>query len=726
MIEFSKIENGNIFNQDFKEFKINNIIEFSKENISVIYGPNGTGKTSFIGVLADNTNSKVNFQYTNQVYKTGNEVFHIINDQNGRNIIVGETKDFFLGDNIRREFELQNLVNSSRKILIDSIIALLKDRGISAQNSQLIDLIPDSNISEIIKDIANNKSRGKKLQNEYLIKALNDITLKESLEYDTEKLNFYQTDIASKNSLIAKIKNLNTSTISSNPCINQIEENTEAISILTRFPKDQCVVCDTEGINWKLLLESKTKNRQTIIEELSEDVKKIIEELIILIPSEDPFTIKNRLLKAISEGNNLEISAFLEEIDVYSTIYSSLVLQDLKKAFADSDLPKHFTEYQSMINDKPELTEEDELYIQEIISNSMGKNLKVERDFHKNLKILLDDSEILGQNRNALPLSAGEQNFLSLTFEFLKAKNSDKPVVVIDDPISSFDSIYKNKVAYAIIKILDNKKRIILTHNIDLLRLLEGQYRNCYKLYILNNAEGEQNGFIPINNKEQGMLISLEKLLQTFKNDVFSHIKDNKLFLLSVVPFMRGYANIIGNQEVYEQLTELMHGYKTKSVDIAKIYRNLFVIEDNNSKQSGLPLNLHISVPEILLLSISDDQIVNAQEYPLLNKTLLHSFAYLYLRLKVEDKLVKKYQIDTDKNKQLGQIIAQAFPDDKNKEQIKNRVRLTVKKTLINEFNHFEGNLSIFHPAIDITDQSLKKEISDIEDFLNKLEETNE
>ena len=51
----------------------------------------------------------------------------------------------------------------------------------------------------------------------------------------------------------------------------------------------------------------------------------------------------------------------------------------------------------------------------------------------------------------------------------MKAKKSDMPVVVIDDPISSFDSIYKNKIVYAIVKILHNKKRIVLTHNTDLI-----------------------------------------------------------------------------------------------------------------------------------------------------------------------------------------------------------------------------------------------------------------
>ena len=45
------------------------------------------------------------------------------------------------------------------------------------------------------------------------------------------------------------------------------------------------------------------------------------------------------------------------------------------------------------------------------------------------------------------------------------------------------------------------------------------------------------------------------------------------------------------------------------------------------------------------------------------------------------------------------------------------------KKTLLNEFNHFEGNLSIFQPALDIADHILTKEKKAIEDFLGALDE---
>lgn len=46
MIKFRIIENGDIFRSDFKDFTKNNIIDFpTNEEIVVIYGPNGTGKT---------------------------------------------------------------------------------------------------------------------------------------------------------------------------------------------------------------------------------------------------------------------------------------------------------------------------------------------------------------------------------------------------------------------------------------------------------------------------------------------------------------------------------------------------------------------------------------------------------------------------------------------------------------------------------------------------------
>lgn len=54
---------------------------------------------------------------------------------------------------------------------------------------------------------------------------------------------------------------------------------------------------------------------------------------------------------------------------------------------------------------------------------------------------------VVGLDRSEMHLSNGEQNFISLAFALLLARNSEKEFVVLDDPISSFDSVYKNKIS---------------------------------------------------------------------------------------------------------------------------------------------------------------------------------------------------------------------------------------------------------------------------------------
>ena len=721
MLKFNSIENGEIFTRDFRPLAKNDEIAFPScgEEIVAIYGPNGTGKTSLIKVLSGANGTKVKFEFDGTTYTSGSTVFHIINDQNNRNIIVGETKDFFLGDNIKREFELQKLLADSRVSIINEIISKLKsNHSISAASSPLLTLITDFEVADIVKDIVNNKSKGANFETEVIFTKFVAIPLvnQDVSEEQQAKLVFLKSDYAAKDSIIQQIENLAKKAVVANSQIHEVEENSEAIRILDHFHKNQCIVCDSEDIDWEALLSAKTDNRTKVIEALDKDVQALIQKIIILVSDNDPFNVKTLLLEAVSNGDKSKIDALVTDFTAIKKIFERQVMNELATVFVGNDLPAKMEEYKKLLNEKPEITEEDMLYIEEIISNSMGKKLSLQRDEKKNLKITLSDSEFLGKARDELPLSTGEQNFLSLTFEFLKAKNSPCPIVIIDDPISSFDSIYKNKVVYAIVKILHHKKRIVLTHNTDLLRLLDGQYKRCCKLYLLNNTAGEENGFIPLNNKEQEMLISVEKLLDAFRGAIFDHIKDVNLFLISMIPFMRGYANIINNETLNDRLTQVMHGYKNEKVDIAKAYIELF-----GNKDGKIPDSYEVSVPDILAKTVDGVNILDNSQYPLLDKTLRHSFTYLFLRLLVEKKLVEKFGIDTNQHKQLGQIISVAYPDENDITQIRNRIRLTSKKTLINEFNHFEGNLSIFQPAIDITDHALGKERTDVVTFISNL-----
>ena len=136
------------------------------------------------------------------------------------------------------------------------------------------------------------------------------------------------------------------------------------------------------------------------------------------------------------------------------------------------------------------------------------------------------------------------------------------------------------------------------------------------------------------------------------------------------------------------------------------------------NKTGLIPESYVVKVDDILRKNPETVEILDSSVFPLLNKTLKHTMTYLTLRLLVEKTLVEKKSIPITHHMQMGQIIDRAFPGtDLN--VVRMRVRLTSKKTLINEFNHFEGNLSIFQPAIDITNTSLAQEKNDI---LNAME----
>lgn len=722
MLKFNIIEKNGIFTSDFKSLTKNNEILFPSggEEIVVVYGPNGTGKTSLVKVLSGSDNSKIMFEFEGKKYTDGSEVFHVINDQNYRNIILGDTKDFLIGDNIKKEYELSKEINEARNSVINNVIAKLKsDYNISTISNPLLSLISDQNVAKLIKDFVNNKSKGKNYETNVIFGIFETIKFSklDLLEEQKSKMNFLKSDLTNKDSIIDKIEKLAKKALNRNSKVYEIEENTEAIRILNRFQKDQCIVCDTIDINRQELLNKKESNRIEVLEALDKDVQELIHKILPLVSENDPFKIRQNLLEAISNGDIAKIEVLTEDFKSIKNVFEKQLLNDISSILKDKDILDKIKEYQKLLLYKPEITDEDMLYIEEIINNSMGKKLTIEHDNNKNIVIKLSNSEFLGKAREDLQLSTGEQNFLSLTFEFLKAKNSLLPIVIIDDPISSFDSIFKNKVVFAIIKMLHNKKRIILTHNTDLLRLLEGQFKNCYKLYLLNNTENEVNGFIPLGKDEQDMLINLHVLLTTFREVIPDYINDMNLFLISMIPFMRGYAKIKNEPHIGEELTKVMHGYMSDKVDIASIYINLF-----GNIKGKIPNSHLITVSDILSTNMDSLNILDNNHFPLLDKTLRHSLTYLFLRLLVENKLVQKFKIDTNKNKQLGQIISAAYPDSKDFSQIRNRIKLTSKKTLINEFNHFEGNLSIFQPAIDISDHSLVKEYSDVMSFISELD----
>ena len=123
-ITFSRIKNQNIFQPEFENLSMtgNASIEFKRMQVAnagmaVVYAPNGTGKSSFAHVLAsENSSEEITFQaVTDSANLTTitpeNKSFTIIEDQLARHIIPGDTADYLMGADVRREYELRKSVD---------------------------------------------------------------------------------------------------------------------------------------------------------------------------------------------------------------------------------------------------------------------------------------------------------------------------------------------------------------------------------------------------------------------------------------------------------------------------------------------------------------------------------------------------------------------------------------------------------------------------------------
>lgn len=715
-----EIKKGTIFQSDFSKMVNNNIIEFSTNNIAIVYGPNGVGKTSLASVLNKDSETEFEGEFEGVPALAGKEgIFHIIADQHGRNIIKGETEDFILGDNIRREHELQQQIDKEFSDLCKSLNDTLKTNfNITKKTSNIAKKITDDVLRSYVTDLANIKSKGKGVDVNKFIEKIGQLKEIQVPEYNKDKFAYLINDCENSKSIINQVLAINENMICKNVHIQEINENDEAISILKKYSyKEECIVCDNK-INPSELLERKTDNRKQVFDSLDDKTKKILENIIKSITGNDPFLISDTFSKAIESGNKMLVFNLQDAIKNYFSLINILINNLFSSCLSSTNLKADLTSYNEMLKQKLVMTDDDILYIRNIINDNIDKKIHLIRDPDtKDIKLLMGEEEFLNKERNELHLSTGEQNFISLCFELLKAKNCNKPIIILDDPISSFDSIYKNKIAYAIIKFLNNKKQIILTHNLDLVRLLECQYQGCFALYLFNNVQNELNGFIKINDYEKNILLYIDKLLNLLRTDIFDEINSEKAernFLISMIPFMRGYAQLINDVDNKNKLTSLMHGYKDEKVNISDVYRALFIKEF----PTKIKKDYIISVSDILSIDIDNLQILKTDNYPLLNRTLKHSLIYLYLRLSVERVLVKAYPNETKNCELLGEIINKSLRGSCNQAH---RIYLTSRKTLLNEFNHFEGNMNIFQPAIDISDSTLKKEKDGILETLNEI-----
>ncbi len=739
---FSSIKNNEIFEEEFMNIPENKgTIEFKQlrgaGGVAVVYAPNGTGKSSLANLLnIEESSDRLMFS---AIDENGNNTtpetraFHVIPDQINRNVIRGKTTDYLIGAQIRREYELKDRIQEAFQNAFSQLISKYKSEyKVSKVGDYLltqINTIDDdvhNKAFNYIRSLVNTRQKGKDIHRDEFITFVRNIGEQPPIfQLDDQKKEYVILDLA-KEKTVKKILSIHPDEIVFDQNVLLVERHDDAIGILNKYRDiDSCVVCDNEITDVGGLLDRKRDNRRRIYENLADKTKEILDEIVCnsSLSQSDPFDIKRIVSAFISDGDVVAFIRLQEELKYYVNNIGNEMIASLYHCFDGTTLYNDYDEHAELTSVQPQLDSEELLYIENVISENIGKNITIVRDEENdnNYKLKIGNKNLLGTERHEMELSTGEQNFISLAFELLYARHSNKEYIVMDDPISSFDSVYKNKIAFCILKFLENKKQMILTHNTDLIRLLEVQLNNCFNLYILNNIPDGENGFIPVSSREKKLLINLHELVKLFQNEenqLIDVIQNRKQFLISMVPFMRGYSHIsLDPHNYYGNLSEIMHGYTDSSLDLIPVYNNLF-----GDVFTGEEI---ISASDVLDIELSNLDIIDKAVFPLLADTLEQTLIYYHLRMKVEKELTNTFNVRTDDNPMLGEIFQCVFncsPTDPDYEQMRaDRVFFTSRKTLLNEFNHFEGNMNIFQPAIDISDIALKKEVDAIEVKLAEL-----
>ena len=526
-IIFSSLKNSYIFEDDFTHLSDQNgTIEFKQMQtsggIAVVYAPNGTGKTSFANLLSmevsqENSSFSAADEHGN-VITPETKSFHVIRDQINRNVIRGETTDYLIGAQIRREYELRDKINLMFKTAYEKLSSIYKTefkvskvRDYLLVHLQSLQKQVYQEAFQYVRSIVNTRQHGRDIDRTAFVEFIrNEENRPHIFELNEEKKLFVISDL-SKAKIIEKILSINPDEVVTDTNVVLVEQHDDAIAILNKYhSSDSCIVCDNPSFNGDILLERKKENRKNIYDNLDDKTKYILDKIVrdSSISSSDPFDIKKIVSAFIAGEDSISLFELQQELINFINSIENEIVDKLFHCFDGTSLFNDFDEYAQLVETQPQLDSEELLFIENVINENIGKDITIVRDEDndRNYKLKIGNKDLLGTDRKEMELSTGEQNFISLAFELLLARHSNKSYVVLDDPISSFDSVYKNKIAFCIIKFLENKRQIILTHNTDLVRLLDVQLNNCFNLYILNNVHDGQNGFISVSEREKKLL----------------------------------------------------------------------------------------------------------------------------------------------------------------------------------------------------------------------------
>lgn len=712
----NKFKNTFNFNEDLNNNK--------NTNVSLIYAPNGTMKTSFAKTLKDvglnkspeNVITKKKPKWTVKIKENGKSNKLTAEDIKNRIFVIDSLNEDFnfldtapLISNEKYKNEYITISNEIlnckkdflRKIRKKSNIKVPKDMNqLDYLEKTILDDFNCSsgNILDLFQTLKNNLSNylGLDIDSMSYRILFNDNVLK--LMDDEEFLKYVKLYCENLDNLLEKSKIFNKNSFTHDNAFDLMKsikknnlfdaghklkfkskgtpiDNLDDLNNLISSQIDN-IFNDSESTDIFKKINNKFRNN-----ELKEFREIILKNKFLLYFLDDYNKFKKKYWISLF---NFEKDLFLELVEKYE--YKKIKLKEIKlKA------EKEHTNWEKIINlfnnrfNVPfnlELGNQEDVILKESIPN-------IKYFFQEGM----DKQEISLDILKSI-YSTGQKRalyLLNILYKIEMKKNSDNiTLLIFDDIADSFD--YQNK--YAIIEYLNdlaNDERfrcIILTHNYDFYRTVKSRI-NCKECYFALKTKHEIKLDKDKINNHNNIFLTLSKDLNISSEDYY-------VKLIALIPFIRNLAELKQDKHTMNLLTNIVHykeeGKRYTFNDLKDVYFewNIQVCDDSKiiydvifdeAKKIINDDNLGINIKNKILLSIA---------------IRLKAEMFMFSRLNVDE-----LEINSNQTRKLYKYFKKDFPEEYNSLEILEKVNMMTPENIhINSF--------MYEPILDMDDFYLK------------------
>lgn len=483
--------------RDIKFLDIDENAKIDSEKNFIIFGSNGLGKTTIYRNLK---NKYPYFDYLD----------------------YEETKDLFKKNKSKIEIslginKLEDLLAQKEKIAKDlSIQTFLKKKNITSKRRA--------------KDIS------VELEKKYAEKEISKIELEEKEFKEIQKIDRYLEYVLPNFKSIQKINDISSE-------LEVVDKNylRQALLLLDKNMDNDasiCPVCGSHVVNLKQLVHQRIEQLSQI---RNECLNRFVEKYGSQLSNEsisDEFLMIMDAVKNITEENLVNYFVVDGNVDTIKRINETLVKKDEISKEYNECLRKQTELFYSLIQQKDMYTD----YLQD--------NFNATVDFDKTKKVVEIKLE-----RNVDTYSTGEINlilFITKLFSFL---GSEKELLIIDDPISSYDLVNQYHIVHHLCRIITNKGKhvIVFTHNPDVINVVNSQNQSGYSYFFFDKV----NNTVIMNPlskdmKSTGNVLAIDNLIKdtTFEANKYLSLtlkrndKDPKDTLSSVLHYDNGFVTL--------------------------------------------------------------------------------------------------------------------------------------------------------------------------------------